>query len=41
VTASINGVMYARHNLRWATTGFELCRIAGREPIRSGNLLSP
>jgi len=41
VTSSINGVVYARHNLRWATTGFELCRIAGRETIRSGNLLSP
>ncbi len=41
VKSSIDGVMYARHNLRWATTGFELCRIAGSEPIRSGNLLSP
>jgi predicted deacylase len=41
VKSGIDGVMYARHNLRWATTGFELCRIAGREPIRSGNLLSP
>lgn len=41
VTAGINGVLYARQGLRWATAGFELCRIAGREPIRSGNLLSP
>ncbi len=41
VKSSIDGVVYARHNLRWATAGFELCRIAGREPIRSGNLLSP
>ena len=41
VKSGIDGVLYARHNLRWATTGFELCRIAGREPIRSGNLLSP
>lgn len=41
VKSGIDGVIYARHNLRWATAGFELCRIAGREPIRSGNLLSP
>lgn len=41
VKSGTDGVLYARHNLRWATTGFELCRIAGREPIRSGNLLSP
>lgn len=41
VEAGIAGVLYARQGLRWATTGFELCRIAGREPIRSGNLLSP
>ena len=41
VTSSIAGVLYARHNLRWATAGLELCRVAGVEPIRSGNLLSP
>jgi hypothetical protein len=41
VTSGIDGMVYARHNLRWATAGLELCRIAGREPIRSGNLLSP
>ena len=41
VTSSIAGVIYARQNLRWATAGLELCRVAGREPIRSGNLLSP
>lgn len=41
VKSGIDGVLYARHNLRWATSGFELCRIAGCEPIRSGNLLSP
>jgi hypothetical protein len=41
VTSGIDGVLYARQGLRWATAGFELCRIAGREPIRSGNLLSP
>jgi predicted deacylase len=41
VVAGIDGLLYARQGLRWATAGFELCRIAGREPIRSGNLLSP
>ena len=41
ITTSINGVVYARHNLRWATSGMEICRVAGRDPIRSGNLLSP
>ena len=41
IHSAIAGVVYARHNLRWATTGLELCRVAGRTPIRSGNLLSP
>jgi predicted deacylase len=41
VLASTDGVVYARHNLRWATAHLELCRIAGHTPIRSGNLLSP
>ena len=41
IHSSIAGVIYARHNLRWATTGMELCRVAGKTPIRSGNLLSP
>jgi predicted deacylase len=41
VCAGIDGVVYARHNLRWATSGMELCRVAGNTPIRSGNLLSP
>jgi len=39
--ASTSGVVYARINLRWATTGLELCRVAGPTPLRSGNLLSP
>ncbi|EWS63826.1 hypothetical protein Y695_02941 [Hydrogenophaga sp. T4] len=34
-------MVYARHNLRWATSGMEICRVAGATPIRSGNLLSP
>lgn len=41
VATRIDGVIYARHNLRWATAGMEVCRVAGRTPIRSGNLLSP
>jgi predicted deacylase len=41
VSTRTDGVIYARHNLRWATTGMEICRVAGTTPIRSGNLLSP
>ncbi|QCB45543.1 succinylglutamate desuccinylase/aspartoacylase family protein [Hydrogenophaga sp. PAMC20947] len=41
VVASTDGVIYARHSLRWATANLELCRIAGHTPIRAGNLLSP
>jgi hypothetical protein len=41
LVTSIDGVLYARHNLRWATAGMEVCRVAGHTPIRSGNLLSP
>ena len=41
IQSSIDGVVYARHNLRWATSGMEICRVAGATPIRSGNLLSP
>lgn len=41
IRSSIDGIVYARHSLRWATAGMELCRVAGHTPIRSGNLLSP
>lgn len=41
IRSSTAGVVYARHNLRWATAGMEVCRVAGKTPIRSGNLLSP
>ena len=41
IRASVAGRLYARHNLRWATTGLEVARVAGRQPIRSGHLLSP
>lgn len=41
MTTTTDGVVYARHTHRWATTGMEICRVAGNTPIRSGNLLSP
>ena len=41
VNTRTDGVIYARHNLRWATSGMEVCRVAGVTPLRSGNLLSP
>lgn len=41
IATRTDGVIYARHNLRWATAGMEICRVAGAIPIRSGNLLSP
>jgi uncharacterized protein len=41
VVSSVDGVLYARHSLRWATANLELCRVAGQAAIRSGNLLSP
>lgn len=40
VVAQVAGVLYARHIVRWATTGLELGKISGSQPIRSGMLLS-
>ncbi len=40
LSASVSGVMYARHSARFATAGMEIARIAGDTPIRSGSLLS-
>ncbi len=37
--ASVNGVLYARHHLRWATPGLEVAKLSGAEPRRSGPLL--
>ena len=37
--AEADGVLYARHVVRWATTGIELAKISGKTPIRSGPLL--
>lgn len=38
--AEVDGVMYARHIVRWATTGLEVARVSGATPRRSGYLLS-
>lgn len=34
-----DGILYARHILRWATPGLELAKISGPTPRRSGSLL--
>lgn len=41
LTAGIDGVLYARHWLRFATYGMLVARIVGAKPIRSGDLLVP
>jgi len=35
-----DGVLYARESRRFVTAGTRVCKIAGREPVRSGKLLS-
>jgi hypothetical protein len=35
-----DGVFYARESRRFATAGTRLCKVAGREAVRSGRLLS-
>ena len=37
--AEADGVLYARHIVRWATTGLEIAKISGVKPVRSGLLL--
>ncbi len=39
ITATVGGVLYARHNLRWATTGLEVAKISGTTAFRTGQLL--
>ena len=39
VVAAVAGVLYARHIVRWATTGLEVGKISGNEPFRTGPLL--
>lgn len=41
VCSDTDGVLYARHNVRWATTGMELAKISGQNIRRSGPLLGP
>jgi predicted deacylase len=41
VCSDTDGVLYTRHNLRWATTGMELAKISGTSPRRTGALLGP
>ncbi|MGF6150239.1 succinylglutamate desuccinylase/aspartoacylase family protein [Pseudomonas fluorescens] len=40
VTASTNGILYARERLRFAQPGLWLAKVAGSTPIRQGRLLS-
>ena len=39
VVALVAGVLYARHIVRWATTGLEVGKISGSQPFRTGPLL--
>ncbi|TAG84149.1 MAG: succinylglutamate desuccinylase, partial [Burkholderiales bacterium] len=41
LTSDIDGVLFARTRTRYAIAGQRLAKIAGRDPIRSGKLLSP
>ncbi|WP_374601384.1 succinylglutamate desuccinylase/aspartoacylase family protein [Niveibacterium sp.] len=38
--SSIDGLLYARDNRRFATAGMRVAKVAGREALRSGKLLS-
>lgn len=40
VCAEVDGVLYARHVLRWATTGMDIGKIAGAKAFKTGPLLS-
>jgi uncharacterized protein len=40
VVAEVDGVLYARHVLRWATTGMDIGKIAGAKAFKTGPLLS-
>ena len=40
VHAEVDGVLYARHILRWATTGMDIGKIAGATAFKTGPLLS-
>jgi predicted deacylase len=36
----VAGVLYARESRRFVAAGTRVAKVAGREPVRSGNLLS-
>lgn len=40
IRASVNGVLYARHTVRWATTGLDVGKVSGHRRLRTGYLLS-
>jgi len=40
LVSPVDGVLYARERQRFATAGTRIAKIAGREPVRSGKLLS-
>lgn len=40
ICATVDGVLYARHIVRWATTGLDVGKVSGHRPLRSGYLLS-
>ncbi|MNI23344.1 hypothetical protein D3C73_769290 [compost metagenome] len=40
VSASTDGILYARERLRFAQPGLWLAKVAGSTPIRQGRLLS-
>lgn len=39
LASQVAGVLYARHVVRWATTGLEVGKISGNQPFRTGMLL--
>jgi hypothetical protein len=40
LTSPVDGVLYARESRRFVAAGARIAKVAGREPLRSGNLLS-
>jgi hypothetical protein len=40
VASPTDGVFYARESRRFVPAGLRICKIAGREALRSGRLLS-
>jgi predicted deacylase len=40
LASPVDGVCYARESRRFVAAGTRVAKVAGREPLRSGNLLS-